>query len=107
MLKRLQAAYYVEGRHISERAELIGIAVELGLDAGAFAKAYDAAMLNVTEHFRDAQVLLEALGGRGYPTLAIEQDGKLSRLHLGRYFGKPELFRQALAELLAPAQSAN
>ena len=45
MLKRLQAAYYVEGRHISERAELIGIAVELGLDAGAFAKAYDAPWL--------------------------------------------------------------
>ncbi|WP_458761632.1 DsbA family protein [Cupriavidus basilensis] len=107
MLKRLQTAYYVEGWHISERAELIGIAVELGLDAGAFAKAYDAATLNVTEHIRDTQALLEALGGRGYPTLAIEKDGKLSRLHLGRYIGKPELFRQALAKLLAPASATS
>ena len=100
MLKRLQTAYYVEGRHISEREALIGIAVELGLDAGAFSKAYDDALLHIAEHFADTQVFLEALGGRGYPTLAIERDGKVSRLHLGRYFGKPELFRQALAQLL-------
>ena len=106
MLKRLQTAYYAEGRHISEREELVSIAVELGLDAEAFSKAYDQAMLNVGEHFRRTQVFLEALGGRGYPTLAIEQDGKLSRLPLGRYFGKPELFRKALADLLASAQAA-
>jgi len=106
MLKRLQTAYYVEGWHISEREELVRIAVELGLDAEAFSKAYDQAMLDVGEHFKATQVLLEVLGGRGYPTLALEQDGKVSRLHLGRYFGKPELFRQALADLLSPALAA-
>ncbi|MCY1349058.1 hypothetical protein D9M68_405210 [compost metagenome] len=59
-------------------------------------------MPNLGEHFRH----LEALGSRGCPTLAVEQDGKLSRLPRGRYFGKPELFRKALADLLAPAQAA-
>ena len=43
MLKRLQTAYYVEGRPIAEREELIRIAVELGLDAEAFPNAYDQA----------------------------------------------------------------
>lgn len=106
MLKRLQTAYYVEGRHISERETLVSIAVELGLDAQAFSTAHDQAVLDLGEHFSHTQEFLEALGGRGYPTLAIEQDGKLSRLPLGRYFGKPELFRKALADLLAPAQAA-
>lgn len=105
MLKRLQTAYYVEGQPISDRAALIGIAVEIGLDAGLFEKAFDAAMLTVTGHFADTQVLLAGLSGRGYPTLALEKDGKLTRLHLGRYFGKPELFRQALAEVLATPQA--
>ncbi|CAJ92894.1 DSBA-like thioredoxin domain-containing protein [Cupriavidus necator] len=104
MLKRLQTAYYVEGRHIAERAELVHIAVELGLDAHAFSTAYDQALREIGMHFRNTQALLDALGGQGYPTLAIERDGMLSRIHLGRYFGKPERFREALAELMAPPQ---
>lgn len=101
MLKRLQTAYYVDGRHISERDELIHIAVELGLDAKGFSEAYDQAMANVDAHFRNTQAFLETLDGRGYPTLAFERNATVSRIHLGRYFGKPELFRNALAELMA------
>lgn len=51
--------------------------------------------------FEQTQALLEEIGGRGYPALAIEQDGKISRLRLGRYFGKPELFKNAMEEALA------
>lgn len=105
MLKRLQTAYYVEGKHISDPGELVRIAVEIGLDAKAFTGAYEEASLGLDEHFRSTQGFLEALDGRGYPTLAIEQDGKVSRLHLGRYFGKPEQFRKALADMLTPSQT--
>uniref|UniRef100_UPI003F49B25F hypothetical protein n=1 Tax=Cupriavidus necator TaxID=106590 RepID=UPI003F49B25F len=50
--------------------------------------------------------LRDELKDEPYRTLAVEQDGKRSRLPLGRYFGKPEIFRKALADLLAPAQAA-
>ncbi|MCY0852564.1 DsbA family protein [Cupriavidus sp. D39] len=105
MLKRLQTAYYVEGRHIAEREELVRIAVELGLNAEAFSTAYDQATQELGEHFEQTQAFLETVGGRGYPTLAIEQGGKVSRLHLGQYFGKPELFRKALKNHLAHGQA--
>ncbi|MGH8789532.1 MAG: hypothetical protein ACREYA_31225 [Cupriavidus necator] len=55
---------------------------------------------------RNDAVIFLFHAGQPRPTLAVEQDGKLSRLPLGRYFGKPELFRKALADLLAPAQAA-
>ncbi|MDF3834687.1 DsbA family protein [Cupriavidus basilensis] len=101
MLERLQTAYYVEGRPIAERAELLRIADELGLDAASFATAYDQASPTLNGHFEQTQAFLGEIGGRGYPALAIEQDGKVSRLRLGRYFGKPELFRKAMEEVLA------
>ncbi|MCY0852579.1 DsbA family protein [Cupriavidus sp. D39] len=101
MLKRLQTAYYVEGRPIAEREELIRIAVELGLDAEAFSDAYDQATRALGEHFEQTQAFLEAEGGCGYPTLAIERNGKLTMLHLEQYFGKPELFRRTLTDFLA------
>ncbi len=58
-------------------------------------------MIRPREHFEQTQAFLEAVGGCGYPTLAIERNGKLTRLHLGQYFGKPELFRRTLADFLA------
>ncbi|EHP38997.1 protein-disulfide isomerase [Cupriavidus basilensis OR16] len=101
MLERLQVAYYREGRPIAERSELIQIAEELGLDAASFANALDQASATLPDHFAQTQALLEEIGGHGYPALAIEQGGKISRLRTGRYFGKPELFRKAMEEVLA------
>ncbi|MHA7679928.1 DsbA family protein [Cupriavidus sp. PET2-C1] len=106
MLERLQTAYYREGRPIAERKELIQIADELGLDAAPFANAYDQVSAMLPDHFEQTQALLDEIGGRGYPALAIEQDGKISRLRLGRYFGKPELFKKAMEEALAQSARA-
>jgi putative protein-disulfide isomerase len=106
LLKRLQTAYYLEGRPISERDEIVRLAGELGLDANGFNAAYAQAVSEVDAHFAESQAFLEALDGRGYPTLALEQNGEIRRIRLGRYFGKPELFREALAGMLRGAAAA-
>jgi putative protein-disulfide isomerase len=100
MLKRLQVAYYGDGRPIATRDEIMRNAEELGLDVVKFGEAFDRASANLDGHFFDTQALLEELGGQGYPLLAIEKDGVLRRLHLGRLFGKPEAFKESLRKEL-------
>lgn len=105
MLKRLQTAYYLEGRHIADRAELTRLAVELGLDEERFSAAFERANSRLPAHFEDTRELLWRAGGRGFPTLAFEKDGVLELLHLGQFLGKPEQFREALESLMAPAST--
>jgi putative protein-disulfide isomerase len=102
MLKRLQVAYYVEGREITKREEIIRNAEELGLDVVKFGEAFDRASAGLDGHFSATQVLLKKLGGQGYPLLAIEKEDGLYKLHLGSLFGKPEAFKAALQKELVP-----
>ncbi|MGU7776159.1 DsbA family protein [Burkholderia sp. MR1-5-21] len=101
MLKKLQVAYYVEGRPIATRDEIIRAAGEIGLDSSIFAEAFDQASRNLDEHFTESQALLEKLRGQGYPTLAIEKDGVFRKLHIGNFFGRPDVFREVLRQELA------
>jgi putative protein-disulfide isomerase len=103
MLKRLQVAYYVEGRPIGDPHTLATIARELGLDSAAFAKALDRASANLGQHLQDSRELLSRLGAQGFPALAVEQAGRITNLHLGQFLGKPELFRAALQQQLETA----
>lgn len=105
MLKRLQTAYYVEGRPIADRAELTRLAAELGLDEERFSAAFERATSRLPAHFEETRELLWRAGGRGFPTLAFEKDGALQLLHLGQFLGKPEQFREVLESLLAPVQT--
>ncbi|KAJ3472667.1 hypothetical protein NLI96_g13293 [Meripilus lineatus] len=105
MLKRLQIAYYVEGRPIASRDEIVRAAAEIGLDPSRFEQAFDQASENLDAHFSESQALLEKLRGQGYPTLAIEKDGVLRKLHLGHVFGKPDLFREILRDEVAPEKA--
>lgn len=100
MLKRLQTAYYVEGQAIADTKVIQHIAQELGLDLAAFDPAYEQALAEISKHFQQSGELLQMLGGRGYPTLALEQNGKFTLFPLGQFLGKPELFRDTVAELV-------
>lgn len=106
MLKRLQTAYYVDGRPIADRAELTRIACELGLDEARFSAAFDRASAKLAEHFEETRTLLQRVGGRGFPTLVLEKDGKLEMLPLGQFLGKPDEFRLSLKSLLHPAPAS-
>jgi putative protein-disulfide isomerase len=106
MLKRLQAAYYVDGREIATREEIIRNAEALGLDIVKFGEAFDRASAGLEGHFSATQALMEKLGGQGYPLLAIENEDGFQKLHLGHLFGKPEAFKAALQKALVPKDVA-
>jgi putative protein-disulfide isomerase len=89
LLARMQRAHYVEGRHIAKPTVLRELAEELGLGGEAFATAYSACIGDATRtHVQASHALLARLGARGYPTLALEQDGRWEVVDVGRYLGR-------------------
>ncbi|VVD84368.1 protein-disulfide isomerase [Pandoraea morbifera] len=107
MFAAIQRAHYVDGKRIAERDVLVDIAADLGLDREAFAKALDAVDANaLMAHFRESRAWLARVGGSGFPTFALEIDGRLERLEPGRYLGQPDAWRDALRERLMAARAA-
>lgn len=99
MLQAVQLAHYQHGRRIADPAVLQELAEQLGLPAAAFAAALqqqEGAAL--AAHIGASRRLLAQLGGSGFPTLALERDGRYQLLEVGRYFGRPEAFRALLAQ---------
>ncbi|MBV6752954.1 DsbA family protein [Pseudomonas chlororaphis] len=104
MLGRQQTAHYVEGQRLADVDVLLALAAELGFDAQAFKAAFE---LNsdavATEHFKQSRALLSRVGGQGFPTLALEQEGRFSLIDIGPYLGKPDAFGAWLSQSLTPA----
>ncbi|WP_447990996.1 DsbA family protein [Achromobacter spanius] len=97
LLKRLQRAHYEEGRRIADPAVLKELAREIGLDGVAFDAAYDAAQgADTAAHIAASRRLLAQVGGSGFPTLVLEQDGAYTLLEPGRYLGRPEQWQADL-----------
>ncbi|WLH01596.1 DsbA family protein [Pseudomonas beijingensis] len=103
LLGRLQTAHYVEGRRISDDAVLLELAHSVGLPAEAFLAAFRAA--DVQGHIKASRTLLAQVGGQGFPTLALEQDGRFTLIDIGPWLGKPEAVAQWLKQTL-PEQAA-
>ena len=90
MLARLQVAHYVEGQRIADRAVLICVAAELGLEAPIFQKTL--AQLEgepAQRHIRESRALLKHVGSQSFPTFALEVDGRISLIDLRAHFGHP------------------
>ncbi|MCS7933379.1 disulfide reductase DsbM, partial [Pseudomonas aeruginosa] len=69
---------------------------ELGLGEG-FAEAFDACSGEpLRAHFADSRRLMNRLGAAGFPTFALERDGRLQVLDTGRYLGQPDDWRALL-----------
>ncbi|PZP30950.1 MAG: protein-disulfide isomerase [Roseateles depolymerans] len=100
VLKRLQKAYYLDGRPIADHDELLRQASELGLPDTAFEAALDQAMSGLGRHFAASHALLQSLGARGYPTLALQRGDQLELLPLGQWLGRPAPLRTALEQKL-------
>lgn len=97
MLARVQTAHYIDGRRVSDRAVLVALAQEIGLDTAAFEREFDAAVPRVATHARESNTLLRSVGGGGYPTFALERDGAMRLLSPGPHLGKPQAWRDAVA----------
>jgi putative protein-disulfide isomerase len=103
MLGRIQRAHYVDGRRVADRAVLVQIAAEGGIDAGAFRSAYERFAGKPTwEHIAQTRQWLERAGGQGFPTVAFAApDGAIERLDPGRNIGQPAAFVEAVRLVLA------
>ncbi len=100
MLARLYEAHYVEGRRIADEAVLGDLASEIGLDRKAFSKFLQHFRgVAVNTHFMESRNLLGAVGARGYPTFAIERDGRLERLDHTPFLGRPDAWQNALKSM--------
>jgi putative protein-disulfide isomerase len=97
LLARIQAAHYVEGRRIAEAPVLSELAEEIGLEKDAFTTAFDAMTGGFMQaHFNESRALLAKAGGSGFPTFALERDGRLSPLDAAGYSGQPDAWRDFL-----------
>ncbi|CAB3929405.1 hypothetical protein LMG6000_00457 [Achromobacter insolitus] len=101
LVKRLQVAYYQEGRPIAEFPVLLEMAKEIGLDGDEFTRAFKAiSEEKVTSHLDATRQMLQAMQSQGVPGFALEANGSLHVLPFGRYLGRPERFKQELETLL-------
>lgn len=97
LLKRIQHAHYQEGARVVERKELVSLAVDIGLDSAAF-EAELSRMIGaiVRTHIDDSRRLLARVGGQGFPTFALEHNGRMEMLDTSRFLKDPEAWRRAL-----------
>jgi len=101
MLRRLQTAYYQEGRAIADKSVIGEVASELGFDGASFVAQLDGLIQDqVTGHITASNELLTSLSVRGFPAFAMEIDGKLHSLPLGRYLARPAIFKTDIEALL-------
>ena len=107
MLGRQQTAHYVEGRRLADVEVLLALAAELGFEPEAFKAAFE---LNngavVAEHFKQSRAFLSRVDGQGFPSLALEKEGRFSLIDIGPYLGKPEAFVAWLSQSLTPGTPA-
>jgi putative protein-disulfide isomerase len=104
LLGRLQMAHYVEGRRIADAAVLLELAIQMGLEPDAFQQAFNEA--DTDRHIKDSRALLANVGGQGFPTFALEQDGQFTLVDIGPWLGKPQAFAHWLSQSLVAKESA-
>jgi putative protein-disulfide isomerase len=104
MLGRLQTAHYMEGRRIADESVLFELASELGYAGDSFAAAFKS--VDTTAHVKASRALLAQLGGQGFPTLALEQNGQFNLIDISPWLGKPQAFADWLGQTLVVDESA-
>lgn len=95
-LGRLQSAHYVEGRRIADEAVLFELASDIGLEPDAFQSAFKSA--ETDRHIKASRALLADVGGHGFPTFALEQEGQFTLVDISPWLGKPQAFAAWLSQ---------
>jgi putative protein-disulfide isomerase len=96
MVQGIQRSHYIEGRHVVELEVLLDIAAACGFDREAFAAKL--AQTDPTQHIEATRRLMQQIGAGGFPTFALERDGRLSDVPHNRFARNVDGFRQWLAE---------
>jgi putative protein-disulfide isomerase len=100
-LARVQAAFYAEGRDVTQQAVLIELAGELGLDREAFAAGLEDETLK-PETWRDYAVSQRA-GVTGFPTLVVGPNADGTFAPISRGYQDPETVLAGVEAWLATA----
>jgi len=108
MIHRIQRAHYEEGRRVADLPVLRELAAEIGLSPEAFDAEYARQAGALTQqHIAASRQWLDRVGGRGYPTFALEgPDGSLGVIDVGPWLGKPDAWAQALTQHLGAGAAA-
>jgi len=102
LLARLQTAHYVEGKRIADAQVLQALAVDIGLDAAGFDKAFAQLAGAATHaHIEASRALMDRTHAQGFPALSLERNGIITPLDITAYFGKPDAWRDWLTRQLA------
>ena len=97
MLHAIQRAHYVDGRHVVQVDVLNEIAASIGLDGHVFGEALRRAA--AADHIASTRALMARLDLRGFPGLVLERGSELIRAPHERFYGRPEAFAAAVADL--------
>lgn len=104
LLARMQRAHYLEGRRIAEPEVLGELAAGIGLDPADFDLAFRQHADAPTEaHIAASRALLRRVGGRGFPTFALEHAGTLAAVDAMAFLGQPQRWQAWLAARIQPA----
>lgn len=102
LLARLQTAHYVEGRRIADLDVLAELASEIGIEHEPFVAAFARLEGAATEaHFAESHKLLQQVRGNGFPTFALEAEGRLELVPSAPYLGQVQAWRDHLATLIS------
>ncbi len=79
--ERVQAAFYMEGRNVTQREVLAELAVESGVEAELFSQAFDSP--ETTTRTREEFLQVYRWGVRGFPTVLLQDADDLRVLTHG------------------------
>lgn len=104
MLKAIQKAHYISGRHIKDVTVLSDLAKDIGLNMAQYSADYsECEQRETASHIQNSKTLLSQSGASGFPTLLIQQQNKWLRVPLQNYLGEPSKWQQFLDSLVAAA----
>jgi putative protein-disulfide isomerase len=96
-------AHFMDGRRVADAETLKQIAIECGIEAEVFQQTFDGLSdESVAQHIDESRGLLQHIGGQGFPTFALEQEGQIQMLNHQAMYNNPDGWQQALEELMLP-----
>ena len=104
MLGCLQTAHYVEGRRIADESVLFDVAAQMGYVQTTFVMVFKS--VDPQAQVKASRALLARLGGQGFPTLALEQDGQFTLIDISPWLGKPQAFADWLGQAVVADEPA-
>ncbi|SMQ27601.1 putative protein-disulfide isomerase [Pseudomonas helmanticensis] len=103
LLGHVQTAHYLEGRRIADESVLLDLAVQMGYAVESFQAALSS--VDTEQHVKASRALLAQLGGQGFPTFALEDNGQFTLVDISPWLGKPQAFADWLNEALTAEET--